>query len=882
MSNELSLSIRWKWLIAGAVSALVVSVAVWLLHGVQVERLFTNVLSEARSELSAGNHEAARQKFQTCVQLIPHSPVALEECANMLLLQKPSLANDLTAMKLLDAAFAAGATGPEIRLKSFRVATRLGRYTFALGMIAGQDLSAHRDPEILAMQGLCHLKSGDYAEARLALNAALAIAPEHSMAWKNLVALTEATDGKPAALAMAERMAEVMDNADGLTEKARRLEQADNLPAAGIAYWEAAKHESGDFETAKNFADFVMYHIPPTAEMDLKMVKSAYQFLNESVAQMDYSTAAQLADLAHRLERYDEAIGHYRRCLEFQSKDPFALGRITEVLIQTEDFDQAHETLDHMADTLSVALLSSMLRGQVLLAEGQLDDARQILQAATQKTGNPMVQQGAYYFLVQTLWELQDDDAAVNAAAEMLRIAPDSDNARELYSQTLIRTQRFEETVNQFQQFRQPEDHLPALMLEAIQAAQREGRLVQLEGYVRSAGVLRAASSIPKLFRAWNLSLNGRSTQAVALLIEQSAVEPTTLEYRSALKAVRDRIQQRLREATPATISDVTDSFERRQLCLQAVHPDQFDNGVVRIRQFLVQQSGSVESLQILADVVRDLAVSQRRSDDATTLMTRLSEPLRAALQNQNVAASRLIASAWTDCGQHRRAAEILVIALNQTPDAGLVYDLSQLAGGSNQSTAKNIRDWLSANAAGQASHPVWQALTAEMTAFDGSVETAISQLTEHLDETNPNLIIALSLLRLDGYSGEARSRVRDVVELLRRRHPENADVLHACACSLRTSRKLSDSLQCSVRAYSLRADPRFLLHAAYTRWLMGQFEEAEETIRLAKQAGLTAERLNSLDQTLLETLLSSPELKQLRSDWSSKIIAYASQASGL
>lgn len=878
MPNELSLSIRWKWLTAGVVSALVVSVAVWLLHEMQVDRLFASVLSEARSELSVGNYEAARQKYETCVQLLPHDPVALQECANVILLQEPSVANDLTVMNLLDAAFEAGATGREIRLQSFRVATRLGRYSFALGMIEGQDVSTERDPEFLAMQGLCHLKKGHYAEARRVLDEALEIAPEHSMAWKTLVALTEATDGKPAALALAERMAEVTPNADGLTEKARRLEQADNLAAAGAAYWEAAKRESGNLEVAKNFADFVMYHVPPTEEMDLKMVESAYQFLSNTVEHMDYATAAQLADLSHRLERYDEAIGHYRRCLEFQPKDPFAIGRITEVLIQTKEYDQAHETLDSMADTLAMALLSSMLRGQVLLAEGRLAEARQILQAATQQTGDPMVQQGAYYFLVQTLWELQDDGAAVLAAHEMLNVAPESDNARELYSQTLIRTQRFAEAVNQLQQFRQPEQHLPALMLQAIQAAQRAGRLVQLEGYVRSAGVLRAASSIPKLFQAWNLHLQGNSTQAVALLIEQSVADPSAREYHAALEAVRDRIQQRLLESKPVAISDVTDSYERLQLCLQAVRTSPFDDGIVRLREFLVQQSGSVESLRILADVVRDLTVSQGRMDDARTLMAQLSEPLQVALQNHDVAASRLIASAWTDCGRENQAAEILVMELNQTPDAGLAYDLSQLAGGSNQSTTKNISDWLSANAVRQASNPVWQALTADMTALDGSVDAAIDQLSERVDESNPNLISALSLLRLDGYSDEVRSRVRDVVDLLRRTHPKNADVMHACACSLRTSRKMSESLECSVRAYSLRQDPRFLLHAAYTHWLMGQLEEAAEIIRLARQVGLTTARLNSLDRSLLEKMLSSPELKQLRSDWESKKIVDAHQ----
>ncbi|MEZ6126499.1 MAG: tetratricopeptide repeat protein [Planctomycetaceae bacterium] len=868
LSDELNVSIRWRWLLTGMAVIIASAACVWLIHELQVSAMAQRVLDDARRAAQSGEVATARQRYETCVSLDPRNAVAYEEFAGVVLEGERSHVNDITAMNLLDAALQFGSKKRETRLQFFKVATRLGRYAAALRTIDDALLEQDPDAELLAMRALCHLRKGNNRKAQQDLDAAMQLEPDNTEAWKTLIELTQATEGAEAALAVAERMAEVVPGAESRIIKARYLQQTQHLKAAGDAWWAAAKLDPQNPETARNFADHIMNHVPPDQNMDLEMVATAYEILTSNSDTSDYLTSARLADLAHRLNRVDEAEKHYRRCLQHHPQDWFALGRIAELQIQSGRFQAAHATLDEMADSRSVALLSRMLRGRLLLEEGRLPEACDTLKAAIRETGDSKLLQGAHYFLVQALWQSGREAEAVQVAGDLQSVASGSDDARELMLQSLMKNRQLEEAVQQLQEFRQPEDYVSPLINELIEFAASNGQLTQLEHHVESIRILRPSSSVPQLFRIWMLNRQGQVSQAVHVLMTLEARFPNSPEYQDAEHRIETEVRSRLSKNSATLSFSPSDDYERMVKLLLHLEQSDLTSAVQAISALLSPQSSESDSLlrgvTVLEQAVVRFCVTQSRRTVAQQFLNQLNPLLQTLVRSGDPAIIRRVAACMTASGQDDHSRSILVEAIRSNLHPALVVDLFRSLAHADAATIAQVRQVLG-NSFGADAPEKRAVIQAEFLKLEGNSEGAQQQLEAVFNESQTNLAVTCSLLRNDADNSGARRRSRPVIDRLLQHHRNDSDVMFACGCSLRSSLMLTESLQCFLEADQLRPDPVILLHAAETRRQMDRHAEAAQTLKLALARGLSPGRLNLQDRRLLDRMLASPEFRDLR-----------------
>lgn len=858
-------SIRWRWLWTGVAAVILCSSVVWGIHVWQIDRMSARTLAEARSAAAADDHQLACDRYAVCLQLVPDHTAALEEYASLVLQSDADITTrDATAFNLLDRALQSGSASREARVQFFRTAAKLGRHADALRVLSTLPADDCHDPELLSLAGRCYLSKGSYHEAAAAFDQALQLQPDFADAWAGRVQLTEATEGHAAALRMAEHMAQQVPGAKALVVKARRLQQATRLEEAATAYWEAAELDSQNLETAQEFADFILYNVPPGEDMNLKMVESSYDILTGVAKNIDYMTAARIADLAHRLGRHDAAVQHYQRCLEFRPLDPFALGRMAELQLEQRRFEEAYAAVDRLSQTRAMALLSNTLKGRILLAEGRTEDAKMVLENAIQESGDPGLQQGAYYFLIQALWQLDQNHEAVVVARELLSVASSSDDARELYVQTLTRTRQFDEAMLQLTDFRDSGRYLFPLLMELIQTAKADGRPVQLERSVQNIATLRTSSAVPAVFRACQAFDQAHYSAAETTLLGLAAESPANNVYWETRQAILRQLRNRFSQAPPRSVAELTDNVARFVWCLETVRSNStFSDSHPAIRY--VQQEGySADSLTVTARVVRQLVLEDRTSTAAELLQRLMPKNGPTAwATTANAAAVRAFATALADAGDVSAAADLLTAAV-ANGDAGIVFDLCQLASSMGDGKVAGLWQRMLSQLPATTDSAIRQILEAEHQATHRSPETAQQQLRSLSANSDVAFAALLSLLRLDGAVEKVNTSVRPEIDQMLQAAPNNPDVLHACGLSLKASARLRESVQCHVRAFAIRHDPRDLLYAAHARWLSGSAEEAAATLQLAESIGLNLRHLTAREQQLLNTLKSAPELKHL------------------
>lgn len=627
-SNSINISVRWKWLLSGLAAATLTGLLTWFLHDWQVVRMAERIHAEARSAASNGDVETSRAQYEVCVQLAPRNPNVLEEYGIVVLQDEDTLQNRLMAFNLLDTAILCGSKSIETRLQFFKTAARLQQFSVALHVIDGIDIPHEDAAELYTLKGRCLHQKGSLHEAKTQLQLALRADPKFPAAWQGLVEVARSSEGDNAALAIAEKMEAVVPGTESLAVKAACLEKSLMIKEAGRTYWAAARQNPGDHQTAAKLADFVMRSVPPDHTMDLNMIQSAFDLLLTATETMDYMSAARLADLAHRLNKNKIALEHYSRCLEFRPQDEFALGRITELLIAQREFEQAHETLDRLPHDRSVALLSHTLRGRILLAEGRTEEAVVTLEEALRQSGDARLLQGAYITLIEALHDLEQYNQAVVVARELMFVSGESDDARELYVDSLAHAGEFDTAVHQLTQFDSPEEYLSPLMLRLTNIAEASDRVDELERYIESARFHRANSSIPNLHKAYRLRRNGRAADAVFMLAELANQFPENPEYDATRRDVIRDFSERLNAVGVDSMSDISSTDERIIYGLEIAENLPVQDAAARFVQYLRSQHHSEGAINAVTEILRQLELCPNQTEKTAALSSRLAPHL--------------------------------------------------------------------------------------------------------------------------------------------------------------------------------------------------------------------------------------------------------------
>ena len=860
MVDEDYFTIRWRWLFAGLGVACVCGLIVFAVHEWQVSRIGRQLLAAARHSAHEADFETARRHYTSYLGLIPRDASAREEYAQLILSEPHSVSNDRTVMELLDDAIHDGSTRPETRIELIRTAVRLERFGTAARLLDSMNLTELGNAELFALKGLCSLKKGDDNSAGQAFRTALKIDDQCAGAWEGLVKLAETTDGLEAAISVADQMAAEVDGPAAYSVKGHLLVKNEQPAQAGRAFWHASKKAGNDFETATEFADFIMYNVPPTEDMDLEMIQAAYDALAASVKTTDYMTSARLGDLAHRLRQTDQAILHYQQCLQHRPADAFAIGRAVEVLASAGQSSAAHRMLDSMAEYRSLALLRHTLRAGLYAQEERFRDASDLLEEVVRSSGNHRLREGAYFLLVECLWEQRRLDEAIVFSRELLKQSEGRDNARNLLIASLIHGERYEEAVAQLQQFRSPHEHLGRNLSLLIEKAESTQQISRLKKYVDKSRIIRASAPLAVIFDAYLLTDAGKTSQAVSILSKAAAENPEALEYWSAAQAVRRRSVSRMRQ--PDSIEELADIADRLARTLYLTHQISHDReaAVAMTRRYFAAQPKSLEPLQLIAAVVEH---SDEDQETIRQFVAGLHTELAAALRDHTVSAVPPIVRTLLACGHEPQAFQVLSGAAAQTDDRTILKIFCQNIGKANRNETFAQDVILSDLLSGQlkCTETGRQLILAEIDAVNEDLEPAITRVQKLVASQMTNTAAVESLLRLCAYDSERRTRLTEYGYWLQQQHPDDADAVFAVSCGLRAAHRYPEAVRHAVKAFSMRQDPAFLLHAAYSEWLADRTDSAAGFLQLAYRVGLSADKLHVLDQKLLRQLETDPEV---------------------
>ncbi len=855
--------IRWRWVAASLVAVGVCALSIVTIHGCQVSRIGERLLSAARSHASGGDVAEAKKQYASYLGLVSTDAIAREEYAQLILSEPRTIENDLTVLQLLDEALRDGSTSMETRIELIRTTVRLERFTAAAAMIAALDLRTLGHAELYAMNGLCCLRKGKVTDARNAYREALKIDGASTLAWEGLVELTETEDGLPAALQLAERMTLEVAGPEAHSIRAHLLTRSENPALAGQAFWDASREAGDDLQKATEFADFIMYAVPPTSEMDLDMVQAAYNAVSAATETTDYMTAARLGDLAHRLKQTDTALSHYQQCLESKAGDAFAVGRITELLASSGRMNDAHVMLDSMADYNSIALLRNTLRAGLFAKEGRFGEASELLEEVVNNSGDARLCEGAKFLLVECLWELKEFDRAIIVSRELVEHSPDNDEARSLHVASLIRRGDYQEVVKQIPLLRDPEKHLDLTISMVIDQAQSRGHVASLKQYVDQYRTYYRTSPFPVIFDGYQLSDDGRTSEAVSILSKAAAEHPEVVEYRIAVEAIPERSAKRLQKSEGVTdLTQIADEFDRVLYVGRMLSDDQ-QAAEMLMKKFFDSRTDSMEPLQLLAAIVQR---SGHDPDALQDLVAGLHDRMSDAYNRHGADAIPVIARVYAGIEWESSAYQLLSGAVGQMDDRQVIQTFCDFMGTAttdspfaHQQVAKEL-----ASGDLKCTNTGRQVLLAEVDAINGDIETATMRLTKILKSDRANEAVIASLLRLSSNANNPPKGLADDGFWLVEKHPADPEPMLGLSCALRASKRYAESVRWAVAAYTEQQDPEFLLHAAYAKWQAGDTDAAQGLLQLAMQLGLKADRLHVLDRKVLDRLKSDLETLNL------------------
>lgn len=711
MNDLNTLNVRWRRLLITLLAAAAVVAVVFGIHDWQLDRIADNLLGESRKLAAEGNGDRAKKMYAARLAIAASGPDAFEEYAELVLAEPTSPRNDSIAFELLEGAIAAGSQRKDTYSRALEIAMRLRKFYTAKQILARLQLERGHDAEMYALSGICEYETGAIEKAELSFRKALELNETNAEAWTGLIRLLmEENHDTPAAIKTAEEMIALLP-AEGHSANAWLNMNLGNLEVAGKSFWAAAKAKPGFEEYAFDLAQFIARINPALTTETRPMFEFCLANLKQVESSQQYLINSLLGDVAQRLGKTVEALPYYRKCLHLKSDDVFAIGRITEILTESTDYDAALRTLKTLPRTKSVQLLKTVLEATIVTRQGDRQQAVRMLEEALAKSGDRQLKQKACILLMENLQSLEQHERAVEIGEQLMEHSENADQARVLLVKALVHAGRLDEMMKEMHMFLAPETYVPELIADIVDLTKHKGSEVALDRVLDESSNYRVAGTVPRLFRAFQAAKKSQIKQAVQQVARAAAKEPDSIVFWTAL------------------------TYLRKQMTV----------------------------------------------DEELALARDESKPL------------------------------------GRIPSVG---DIKQL--------------------------PI-------------QIEAARSALVKSPTDQEA----AARLLRLCSYDDEYRPSLPDVAVRLVELNPDNADALHLLSCSLRSTRQYAKSLRYSVEAFALKQNPEYLLHAAYTQWLAHRVEYARAALVLAEKAGLTASRLNRLDQRLLKQLKDDPDMHE-------------------
>ena len=849
MNSELSCNIRWRWFFAGAGVAAASLLILWGLHSVQMPRIAKRVLSEARVLSAAGDIDEARRCYSDYLQLRPGDVVACEEYARLVLASSSTMGEartDAMAVKLLDVVVQSGQASDDTKLLLVKTAMRLGNYPVAHQMLRTIDLERFHDAELWTALGTCELQLRNAAAAETAFHTALSVDQTHVDAWTGLLEINADVEKD---FEKAWKTADAMLLAlpiEGQSARAWLHLRLNELPQARDAFLAAARAQPKNKEHITNLAQFVMRTNMDADGENRPIVQFAYDSLNDlQETRDDYMMSFNVADLAQRMSNTKAALQHYQRCLELYPNDTSTLGRMTEVLSAEGKFAQAEQMLCAIPEANSMTLLRSTLRAQVLAEQKQWQAAADELRTSMHVDGDEHIRRQAQILLMRCLKNLNQHAEAAQVGVKLVAKADSGDDSRRLLVDALIASKNYAEAIRQMQLLKIADAHSD-LLDTMITSTNSVDDSKKLESAIIEAERFNRDAPTPALLRARILFNQGQQSEAIALLVGRAVESPQVTAYWSAIETLR--VQSDTIDADKNLGPTESLLWQCRDLCRKGSLRE-----VAQIlRQQLNRPAEKVEHAETVAVIVEAIAM------DDLTLGQRLFDLVR------DDAAKHLRETQ----GASMEAFSRILLACDRSQDLSILT--SQLfVNESSLNTVRVLQNQVVRNLIdpqAMAEHnrrgagvgyPAYlvEVLLAESDAAKSGPSAGVERLLRLSPADRKLPVVTAALLQMVGYDNKQRNGLTELGGQFLKQRPGDADAEFLLSCSLRNAGRYVESVQHARKAFVLKHDPVYLLHAAYTLSLMKDQAASRATLNLAFTAGLSDRVLSPLDRNLLTTL---------------------------
>ena len=610
--NSQTLIIRWRWIFI-ALAALIATTCILLgIHQLQVHRISSRLLSEARAFAAAGQTDQATQRYSDHLAVKPAGIAPLQEYAALLLQGTPDVGTLSKALKLLDSALIQGSTDPQTRMQFVRTAFQLGHFNAAYDELQRLDggLSTSEQFTIL---GKCRVRSSDPELAREAFRQALQLDKTNVDAWLGLIQIEEEIAGTDEALKLAGEMQQLIPS-EAAVAKAWLYLNSNRMHEAGHAFFTAARLDPSSADRLKDLAEFIFRTNLVLTDDIRRMAEYCFTRLQNIQLSDAYHQSTLLGDIAQRLGHLDAAANSYQQCLVLRSDDEFATGRLAEVLIEQGQTKQAMELVRSLPENNAFSLLRSILQARVLKARGQTEEAIQMLQEAQNYAGHEFVRRKCLVELIELLLATKQHDSAVETASHLLRDSGDADDARVWLIRSQAAAGKLEDAISGLLKIRDASRLLPSLVTEISAVATAQNRRGELNNIIKSVSGESCQFLLSELFTAADLAAANNVPAATQVLARAAVLQPEQSVFWDYLIELRQSSAKRsganhtaddgTRITNIGTELDNTDSHEKLSTAIEEAFEEWklVPSDSSRIRHLITLHSWSESTKRDLVD----------------------------------------------------------------------------------------------------------------------------------------------------------------------------------------------------------------------------------------------------------------------------------------
>lgn len=237
-------------------------------------------------------------------------------------------------------------------------------------------------------------------------------------------------------------------------------------------------------------------------------------------------------------EQYNDAYIHYKRVVELNPSSFEATYQLARICLRLEDPHSGQQWIERALEIQPKSAEAYEVRGRLSMAAGETEEAIGNFRKALGLDSNLTV---AYLNLVTAYKATGDRQAALQAAAKAVKIAPEEASTHFAYGDILQLSDRLAEAEQQYRTaIKLQDDLVPAKLHLAMLLTQQKRHLQEARELAKEVQVLEPGDGTAEATAAWALILLGEEGQGLTELYHAARAHPFNhtiwLRFAQALK----------------------------------------------------------------------------------------------------------------------------------------------------------------------------------------------------------------------------------------------------------------------------------------------------------------------------------------------------------